>query len=152
MSDFDISNIQDLDRVEITDLDVQARGFSDSVTIPLLRFTRTLPFISNPRGRFTLLVYLICAVMLLFMIQPALPGIPKQPSGTSTHEIQYPLAVYPFTIKHTSSAHPVTWIRISNGQIIVVQASPGETAWHQCKVQRGFTPLKYAHSTFVVCT
>ena len=75
MSDFDISKIQDLDQVEITDLDLQAGGFSDSVTMLLLRFTRTLPFINNPRGKCTLLVYLMCAVMLLFMIQPGLPAI-----------------------------------------------------------------------------
>lgn len=152
MSDFDISNIQDLNHIEITDLDTQVDGFSDTVSLRLLRFARALPIINEPRGKIVLLVYMMCAVMLLFMIQPDLPAIPKQTSGIASHELQYPLAIYPFIVKHTSSARPETWIRVSNGQIIIVQTSTGETASHQCKVQRGFTPLKYAHSTFVVCT
>ncbi len=151
ISDFDISNIQDLEQVEITDLDAQAEGFGDSVFICFLRIARSLPFINGPRGRFILLIYFMCVVMLLFMIQPGLPSMPEHLAGTSAHELQYPLAVYPFTNKDTFSAQNVTWIRISNGQAIIVQAGPGKIVWHHCKLQRLFVPPKYAHPTVVIC-
>ncbi len=152
MSNCDISNIQDDGQVEITDLDSEVDGSNASVSILLLRFVRTLPFINNTHGKFTLLVYLMCAVILLFMIQPDLPVIPNQAPATSSHELQYPLAIYPFTFKDTSPTYTVTRIRTSKGQVIIVQIGPGETAWHECKVQRRFTSLKYAHSILVICT
>ena len=152
MPDFDTSNVQGEDQVEITDLDSEVDGSSASVSIFLLRFARKLTLFNDPQSRFTLIIYLMCAVMLLFMIQPGLPANPKQTSGTSVHELHYPLAVYPFTIKNTSPAHNVTWIRISNGRVIVVQFTPGSNAWYNCKVQRSFSPPKYTHATFVICT
>jgi hypothetical protein len=152
MSDFDISNIQDEGQVEITDLDPEVDDTSASVSILFLRFVRKLTLCKDPRDRFILLVYLTCAVIVLFMIEPDLPVMPKQTSGTSAQELHDPLAIYPFVIKDTSSAHTETWIRISNGQIIVIQAIPGKIGWHNCKVQRRYTPPKYVHPLFVVCT
>jgi hypothetical protein len=151
MSDFDISTKQYEDQVEITDLDAQVDGFKDSVSILLLRFVRSLPFGNQPRGRFILLIYFMCIVVLLFMIQPGLPAMPEHFTGTSAHELQYPLAVYPFTMKDTSSAQSVTWIRISDGRVITVQAAPGKIVWHHCKLQRLLVPPKYAHPTVVIC-
>ena len=151
-SDIDISNMQDLNQVEITDLDAQADGFEDAASMRLLRFARSLPFINEPWGRCILLIYCLCVVAMLFMIQPELPAMTDQFVGTPAHELQYPLAIYPFTIQDTSSAHTVTWIRISNGQIIPVQAGPGKIVWHHCSIKHWFAPPKYAHPTVLVCT
>ncbi len=152
MRDFDNSNIQDWDKLEITDLDAQVDDFRDTVSTRLLRFTRSLPFINEPRGKFILMIYCMCVVLLLFMIQPGLPAMTEQFAGTPAHELQYPLAIYPFTIQGTSSTQPVTWIRISNGQIITVQAGPGKTVWHHCRIRRWFSPPKYAHPRVMICT
>ncbi len=152
MSDFDISDIQDLDQVEITDLDGQVDGFGNAISTGLLRFTRSMPFINEPQGKFILLIYCMCIVALLFMIQPGLPAIPEQFAGTPSHELRYPLAIYPFTIQDTSSAQNVTWIRISNGQIITLQIAPGKIAGYHCKVRHWFAPPRYVHPMIIVCT
>ena len=146
MSDFDIHSLQDEDQVEITDLDSLDDGPSASLSFVLLRLVRKIPLFANTRARSSTLALLICAIMLLFLIQPALPDVPKQTSITSAKDIQYPLAIV-----STTSAHNVTWIRISNGKVIVIQAAPGRVVWHHCKVQRLFTPPKYTHPTVVVC-
>ena len=153
MSDFDISNIHDLDQVEITDLDAQSGGFGDAVSIRLLRFARSLPYVKETRGKFILLMYCMCVVVLLFMIQPGLPAMTEQFAGTQVHDLQYPLAVYyPFTIQDTASEQNVTWIRTSNGRIITFQNAPGRIVGHHCRVRHWFAPPKYAHPLVVVCS
>jgi len=152
MSDFDISDIQGDVQVEITDLDPEVDGSSATLSIQLLRFARKLPLFNDPRGRFTLLVYLICAVVLLCMKQPGLPVLPKQPSGNSLPGLQYSLARNPLSMSDTTLEKSITWMRSSNGQIIVVQTVPGNNMWHHCKVEHGYASHIYTHLTFVVCT
>jgi hypothetical protein len=146
MSDFGISNVSDEDQVEITDLDPQIDGSSDSVSLVLLRLARKIPLFANTRARITMLAWMVCLLMLLFMVQPGLPDVSRQTSRSSAHDLQYPLAI----ISATSSSN-VTWVRISNGKVVVVQAGPGRIVWHHCKVQRWFAPPKYAHPTVVIC-
>ncbi len=64
MPDFDTSNIQDDDRVEITDLDLQNDGSGTSLSIVLLRFIRKIPLFANTRTSSTALALLTCALML----------------------------------------------------------------------------------------
>ena len=75
MSDFDISNVQDEDQVEITDLDPQNVGSGTSPSLVLLRFVRKIPFLANTRTKNTALALLICFFVLLFLVQPDLPSI-----------------------------------------------------------------------------
>jgi len=70
MPDFDTSNIQDDDRVEIADLDLQNDGSSTSLSIVLLRFIRKIPLFANTRTRSTALALLTCVLMLLFLTYP----------------------------------------------------------------------------------
>lgn len=153
MSDFDISNIQDPNQVEITDLDAQSGGFGDAVSIRLLRFVRSLPYVKESRGRFILLMYCMCLMVLLFMIQPGLPTITEHFVGPQAHDLQYPLAVYyPFTIQDTASEQNVTWIRTSDGHIITLQIAPGRFVGRHCRVRHWFAPPKYAHPMIMTCT
>ena len=153
VSDFDISNLQDEDQVEITDLDPQNDGSSTSLSLVLLKLARKTPLFANTRARSSSLALLACVIMLLFLVQPGLPDVPRQTAGTSAQTISYALDIqYPLAIKGTTSAHNVTWIRVSNGKVIVIQAGPGRIVWHHCKVQRWFTPPKYAHPVVVICT
>ncbi|HWZ20885.1 MAG TPA: hypothetical protein VNW73_18970 [Ktedonobacteraceae bacterium] len=147
MSDFGISNVSDEDQVEITDLDPQDGSSSASLSLVLLKLARRVPLFANPRVRFTMLVWLVCLLMLLFLVQPGLPNVSRQTPVISARDLQYPLAII-----STTSSHNVTWVRISNGKVIVIQAGPGRIVWHHCKVQRWFAPPKYAHPTVVICT
>src|SRR5216684_1891294 len=152
MPDFDTSNIQDDDRVEITDLDLQNDGSSTSLSIVLLRFIRKIPLVANTSARSTALALLTCALMLLFLVQPGLPAIPRQASSTSALATSYAVDVQSqLSIIGAPRANKVTWIKISNGIIIEIQASPGTIVWHNCKVQHWFIPRKYAHPTVVIC-
>ncbi len=147
MSDYSISHIPDEDQVEITDLDPQDSGSGTSLSLVLLKFVRKVPLFANTRSRFTMLAWLACVIMLLFLIQPGLPNVPRQTTVRPARDLQYPLAVY-----SAISTHNVTWFRISNGKIIVIPAGAGRVMWHHCKVQRWFSPPKYAHPTVIVCT
>ena len=147
MSDIELGNISDKDQVEITDLDSLDSGSSASLSIELLKLARKAPLFANTRARFTMLVWLACVIMLLFLVQPGVPNVPRQIPVTAVHDLQYPLAII-----STTSSHNVTWVRISNGKVIVIQAGAGRVLGHHCKVQRWFTPPKYAHPTVVVCT
>ena len=152
MSDFDISNIQDEDYVEITDLDLQNDSTSTSFSFVLLRFVRKIPLFANTRARSTTLALLACAVMLLFLVQPGLPNVPRQTPKTSELASSYAVDVQsPLSILGTPSAHNVTWIKITNGRVIVIQASTGTMVWHHCRVQRWSTSPKYSHPTVVIC-
>ncbi len=152
MSDFDISNIQDGDYVEITDLDLQYDGTSTSFALVLLRFVRKIPLFANTRARSTTLALLACAVMLLFLVQPGLPDIPRQAPRTSALATSYAVDVQsPLSIIGTPSAHNVTWVRISKGKVIIIQVSTGTMVWHHCRVQRWSTLSKYSHPTVVIC-
>ena len=152
MSDYDISNIQDEDYVEISDLDLQNDGTSTSFSLVLLRFVRKIPLCANIRARSTTLALLACAVMLLFLVQPGLPDIPRQAPRTSALATSYAVDVRsPLSIIGTPSAHNVTWVRISKGKVIIIQVSTGTMVWHHCRVQRWSTLSKYSHPTVVIC-
>lgn len=151
MPDFDISNVQDEDQVEITDLDPQNAGFSDPLSLVLLKLARKTPLFANTRVRFTMLACLACVIMLFFLVQPFLHDVqrqtPRSSEQTTSYSIdsQYPLA------KGMITAPNVTWIRVSNGKVIVIQALPGRIVWHHCKVKHWFIPPKYAHPTTILC-
>jgi hypothetical protein len=147
MSDYSISHLPDEDQVEITDLDSQDGSSSASLSIVLLKLSRKVPRFENTRARYTMLAWLACVIILLFLVQPGVANVPRQTPVTSARDLQYPLAVY-----SAISTHNVTWFRMSNGKIIVIPAGAGRVMWHHCKVQRWFTPPKYAHPTVVVCT
>ncbi|HEX6109753.1 MAG TPA: hypothetical protein VFZ02_10120 [Ktedonobacteraceae bacterium] len=152
MPDFDTRNILDDDRVEITDLDLQNDGSSTSISIVLLRFIRKIPLFANTRARSTALALLTCVLMLLFLVQPGLPDIPRQASSTSALATSYAVDVQsPLSNIGAPPANKVTWIKISNGKVIEIQASPGTIVWNNCKVQHWFIPRKYAHPTIVIC-
>ena len=147
LSDTYISSIQDEDRVEISDLEPEDDGSSASFSFVMLKLARKVPLFASSRSRFTVLAWLSCLCLLLLAVQPALPDLPRQTSITSAHEIQFPPTIYGITSTHGS----VTLVRISGGRIIVIQAAPGRSVWHHCKVQRWITPPRYGHPTIVVC-
>ena len=147
MSDYSISHIPDEDQVEITDLDPHEGESDASLSLVLLKLARKVPLFANTQARFTTLAWLACVIMLLFLIQPGLPDVPRQTTVRSARDLQYPLAVY-----SAISTHNVTWFRMSNGKIIAIPAGAERVMWHHCKVQRWFSPPKYAHPTVVVCT
>jgi hypothetical protein len=152
MSDFDISNIQDEDNVEITDLDLQNDGTSTSFPFVLLGFVRKIPLFANTQARSTTLALLACAVILLFLVQPGLPDIPRQAPRTSALARSYAVDVQsPLSIIGTPSTHKVTWIKTSNGKVIVIQAISGTMGWHQCKVLHRSTAPNSSHPTVVIC-
>ena len=152
MSDFDISNIQDEDQVEITDLDPQTDGSCNSLSLVLLSLARQIPVFASTRTRSTMLAWMACVIMLLFLVQPGLPDVSRQTSRSSAQTTPFAVdAQSPLFIIGSPSAHNVTWIRISNGKEVVIQADPGGIMWHHCKVQRWFTPPKYSHPTVVMC-
>ena len=152
MSDYDISNVQDEDAIEITDLDPQDDGFSGSLSLVLLKLARKTPLFANTQTRSTLLVCLACVIMLLFLVQPGLPDLPRQTQTSSEQSTSYSIDPrYPLTMRGTTSGHIVTWIRIYHGKEIVVQAISGTVVWHHCKIQRWYSPPKYAHPTVVIC-
>jgi hypothetical protein len=152
MEDFGISNIQDDDKVEITDLDPQNDGFSTSLSLVLLRLAQKIPLFADTRARSTSLALLACAFMLLSLVQPGSPDVPGRTSRTSALATSYAVDVQSqLHITDAPPAHNVTWNRISNGKVIVIQASAGTTAWHQCKVQRWSTPPRYSHPIVVIC-
>ena len=152
MSDFDISNIQDEDYVEITDLDLQNDGTSTSFSLVLLRFVRKIPFLANTRTKNSALALLICVFGLLFLVQPDLHNVQRQTPRSTMQTTSYSIDSQNPLAKGTTSAQKVTWIRISNGKLIVIQAVPGRIVWHHCKLKRWFAPPKYAHPTIVFCT
>ncbi len=153
MQDFGIVDIPGDDKVEITDLDPQDDGSSNSLSIVLLRFSRKISCVANIRAKNTALALLICAIVLLFLVHPDLPGIPGKTSSTSSLATSNAVDVQsPRSIVDTHPAHIGTWIRISNERVIIFQANPGTTGWHYCKVQRGVTLPKYSHPIVVICT
>ena len=152
MSDFGISNVSDEDQVEITDLDPQTDDSSNSLSLVLLSLARKIPLFANTRARSTMLAWMACVIILLFLVQPGLPDVSRQTSRSSAQTTPFAVdAQSPLFIIGSPSAHNVTWIRISNGKVVVIQANPGRIMWHHCKVQRWFTPPKYSHPTVVLC-
>ena len=152
MPEFDISNVQGEDEIEITDVDLQNDGFSGSLSLVLLKFARRTPLFANTRTRSTMLACLACVIMLLFLVQPGLTDLSVQTPTSSAQSTFYSVdPQYPLNIRRTTPVHTITWIRISHGKEIVVQASPGTIVWHHCKIQRWFSPPKYAHTTVVIC-
>jgi hypothetical protein len=152
MPEFDVRNIQDEDTVEITDLDPLNDDSNASLSFVLLKFIRTIPFFTHTRARSTALALLACVFVLLFLVQPEMPSLPTRVSSTFALDTTYAIYSLPsLSIPRISSAKEVTWIRISNGKVIVRKARAGTIVWHHCKVQHWFTPPKYTHPTVVFC-
>lgn len=152
MPDFYNSNLQDEDEVEITDLDSQNDGSSASLSLGLLKLIRKIPLFVNSRTRSTAMTLLTCVIMLLFLVQPGLPDIPRQASSTSVLARFNSTPVHsPLSIIGTPSAKEVTWIRISNVKVVFLKLRDGTMGWHHCIVQHSFTLPNYAHPTVVIC-
>jgi len=150
MPDFDIGNVQDEDQVEITDLDPQDDGFSGSLSIVLLKLARKTPFV-NTRDRSTMLAWLACLIMLLFLVQPDLTSI--QASRTQVPaQFSSLLVRSPMFIVAGSSVKQVTWIKISNEVEIVRQAPVGIIVWHYCKMLHWHIPRKNPRPIVIICT
>jgi hypothetical protein len=150
MSDFDISNIQNENQVEITDLDPQDDDSISSLSLVLLRLARKTPLFADTRARSTLLAWLACVIMLLFLVQPDLTSIQalrtQVPAQSSSLLVRSPMFIIA-----GSSAKQVTWIRISNGKIIVHQAPVGIIIWHHCQLLNWHVPQKYQRPIIFVC-
>jgi hypothetical protein len=150
MSDFDISDIEDEDLVEITDLDSQDDGSGASLSIVLLEFARKIPFLANTRTKNTTLALLICVFVLLFLVQPDLPSIQalrtRVPAQSSSLLTQSPIFIVP-----DSSVKQVTWIKVTNGVEIVRQAPVGIIVWHHCKLLNKHIPRKYQRPIIFIC-
>jgi hypothetical protein len=152
MLDLGSGNIQDDDEVEITDLDPQSDGSNTSLSLVLLRFVRKKPLFANTRARSTALALLTCVIVLLFLVQPGLPAIPRQASSTSALARFNSTPVQsPISIIGAPSASVVTWIKISNGTIIERQARFGVVVWHDCKPRRWRIPRKYQVPPIIIC-
>ncbi len=153
MPDFDTSNIQDDDEVEITDLDLQNDSSSASLSLVLLNFARNIPLFASTRARSTMLALMVCAFMLLFLVQPGVPNIPGQTPRTSelasssAEDIQSLLST-----TGRPSTQNVTWIKTSTGKVIIIQVNTGTVGWHRCKVQHRSTAPNNVHLTVVLCT
>ena len=150
MEDFNLSNIQDDDKVEIIDLDPQNDGSSTSPSLVLLRFVRRIPFLANTRTKNTALALLICGFALLFLVQPDLTSIQalraQVPAQSSSLLVQSPMFIVA-----GSSVKQVTWIKISNGVEIVRQAPVGIVVWHHCKLLNWHIPRKYQRPIIFIC-
>jgi hypothetical protein len=150
MSDFDISNIQDEDQVEITDLEPQDDGSSASLSFVLLKLARKAPLFANTRVRSTTLALLACVFVLLFLVQPDLPSNQalrtRVPAQSSSLPGQSPLFIV-----DGSSVKQVTWIKVSNGVEIVRQAPAGVIVWHHCKLLNWHVPRKYQRPIIFIC-
>jgi hypothetical protein len=152
MPDFDGSNIEDEDAVEIIDLDPQNDDSSASLSLVLLKFIRKIPLFANTRTRSTALAMLTCVIVLLFLVQPGLPAIPRQVSSASALVRFNSTPVQtPRSIIGAPSAKVVTWIRISNGTVIERQARVGVVVWHDCKPRRRRIPRYYQGLLIVIC-
>ena len=150
MSDFDFSNIQDEDQVEITDLEPQDDGSSASLSIVLLKLARKAPLFPNTRARSTTLALLICVFVLLFLVQPDLPTIQALRTGVPVQSSSLP-GQSPLFIVDGSSVKQVIWIKISNGVEIVRQAPAGVIVWHHCKLLNWHVPRKYQRPIIFIC-
>src|SRR5260370_39262888 len=114
MPDFDTSNIQDDDEVEITDLDLQNDRSSAPLSLVVLKFARNIPLFASTRARSTTLALLVCAFMLLFLVQPGSPNVPRQTPRTSELASSYAVDVQlPLSMIDTPSTYKVTWIKTS---------------------------------------
>jgi hypothetical protein len=150
MSDFDISNIQDEDQVEITDLEPQDDGSSASLSFVLLKFTRKAPLFANTRARSTTLALLACVFMLLFLVQPGLPSMQALRTRVPFQSSPLP-GQSPLFIVDGSSVKQITWIKVSNGVEIVRQAPAGVMVWHHCKLLNWHVPQKYQRPIIFIC-
>ena len=113
MPEFDASNIEDDDEVEITDLDLQNDSSSASLSLVLLKFARKIPLFASTRARSTTLALLVCAFMLLFLVQPGSPNIPRQTPRTSELVSSYAVDVQsPLSKIGTPSTHDLSLIHI----------------------------------------
>jgi hypothetical protein len=141
MFDFDVSNVQDDDGIEITDLDSQSESSSTSLSIALLKFARKIPFLANTRAKSTALSLLMCGIMLLFLVQPGLPSIPSQASGTPVFAASYSQS----SIERFYSKNAVVCIKLPNG-ILVKRKLGGTIAW-----QGWYFPNKYPLPKSITC-
>ena len=151
MPDVDLSNIQDEDRVVITDLDPQDDGSSASLSLVLLKIARKIPLFANTQSRSTTLALLTCVLVMLFLVQPDLTSvqtlrtqIPAQSSSLLVRSSMFIIA--------GSSVKQATWIKISNGVEIIQQAPVGVIVWHHCKLRHWHVPPKYQRPIIYICS
>jgi hypothetical protein len=150
MSDFDINTIQDEDQIEITDLDPQDDGSIFSLSLVLLRLARKTPLFTDTRTRSTMLAWLACMIMLLFLVQPDLTSIQairtRIPGQSSSLLVRSPML-----IEAGSPVKQVIWIKISKGVETVRQAPVGIIVWHHCKLLNWHVPQKYQRPIIFIC-
>ncbi len=150
MSDFDISDIEDEDQIEITDLDSGADGSGTSLSLALLEYARNIPFLANTRTKNSALALVICVFVLLVLVQPDLTS--SQALGTGVSAQSSSLFVRsPMFIVAGSSLRQITWIKIANGVEIVRQAPPGIIVWRGCKLLNWHVPRKYQRPIIFIC-
>ncbi len=152
MQDFENKDVQDDDRVEITDLDPQGESSGTSLSLVLLRFVRKIPFLANTRAIDTTLALLICVIVLLFLVQPGMPSIPRQASSTpvlattSSSPIRCQISVGGMAV-----ANNEIWLRTPDGIVLVRQASDGSLLWQYSKLQRVFVTGQDSHPVLLIC-
>ena len=150
MQNFDTSDLLDEDEIEITDLDSPGESSSIPLSVVLLRFVRRIPFLANTHTKNTALALMMCAIVLLFLVQPDLPS--TQVSGTQVAARSSSLLVASSAfIVVGSSPRQVIWIKISNGVETVLQAPAGIIVWHGCKLLNWHIPPKYTRPMIVIC-
>jgi hypothetical protein len=150
MQNFDTSDLLDEDEVEIIDLDSLSESSSVPLSVVLLKFVRRIPFLANTRTKNTALALMMCAIVLLFLVQPDLPS--TRVSGTLVAtQSSSPLLASPAFIEHGSAPRQVIWIKISNGVETVMQAPAGIIVWHGCKLLNWHIPPKYTRPMIVIC-
>ncbi len=134
MQDFDTSDVQDDDGIEITDLDPQSESSSTSPSLVLLRFARKIPFLANTRAKSTALSLLMCGVVLLFLVQPGLPSVPSHASNTPVLTTSCSVTDQsPSSIVFVSSVKVTTWVKVSVSLDEVCQARDGIEFCQFCK-------------------
>ena len=150
MQNFDTSDLLDEDEIEITDLDSPGESSSIPLSVVLLRFVRRIPFLANTHTKNTALALMMCAIVMLFMVQPDVPstrtsGMPVAFQSSSL------LLASPASIVKGSTPKQVIWIKFYNGVQIVRQAPAGVVIWHGCKLLNWHVPPKYTRPMVVIC-
>lgn len=154
MQDFESRDIQDDDEVEITDLDPQDEVSNTSRPHMLLRFVRKIPISTNARAKLITLALLASVIVLLLLLQPLLPSIPRQVSNTtpvqatfsSQHSIAQLVGV------DISSTNGFIWFKVSNGILIYVGPTSDGSHWHRCRLQQqSSNPGQGSQSIALVC-
>jgi hypothetical protein len=152
MQDFENRDVQDEDGVEITDLDPQGESSSTSLSLVLLRFVRKTPFLANTRAIDTTLALLICVIVLLFLVQPGVPSIPRRASSAPVLATASSSTIRCLTsVLRIVVANKETWYKAPDGIVLVRQASDGSSLWQYFKLQRVFVTGQDSHPVLQIC-